>query len=211
PTPNGPNPASTELTIDFSEFAGGDTITTTHGVGVSLAARGELCADAIIAFDSSVPRGVQGDDLDLGTPNQTFGGPGVGVGGEAGPFQNDRPLGNVLVIQEDPTLEDDNPDPQDDCVSGGTIVFDFSQLSATGVKVTAVTVIDVDDTWQARSQFRLYGERGGLLKIFRPPVTGPNGVATMDFDVSGVLRMEVEERISIGIARILIEVPNGGS
>ena len=210
PGPNQPNPASSELTIDFSEFAGGDTITSTHGVTVTLAAKGRSCADAVIAFDSSVPHGVsQSDDFDLGTPNQAFGGPGQGSGGAEGPFQNDRPLGNLLVIQEDPALDDGNPDPQDDCVSGGTIVFDFSGLSATGVRVAGVTIIDVDDNWQSKSQFRLYGENDQLLAIHNPPITRPNGVATIDLgDVSGVLRMEVEQRISVAIARLLLEVPD---
>ena len=210
PNPNQPNPASSELTIDFSEFEGGDTIISTHGVTVTLAAKGRLCADAVIAFDSTVPHGVsRSDDFDLGTPNEVFGGPGQGPGGESGPFRNDRPLGNLLVIQEDPTLDDGNPDPQDDCVSGGTVVFDFAQLSATGITISAVTVIDVDDDWQSKSQFRLYGEGDELLAIYNPPITRPNGVATMDFGaVSGVLRMEVEQRISIAIARLLLEVPD---
>lgn len=210
PNPNQPNPASSELTIDFSEFAGGDTITGTHGVTLTLAARGEGCADALIAFDSTVPHGVAlGDDFDLGTPNQAFGGPGQGSGGAEGPFRNDQPLGNLLVIQEDPALDDGNPDPQDDCVSGGTVVFDFAELSVTGVTISAVTVLDVDDNWQSKSQFRLYGEDDRLLAIFNPPVTRPNGVATMDFgSVSGVLRMEVEERVSVAIARLLLEVPH---
>ena len=210
PNPNQPNPASSELTIDFSEFAGGDTITSTHGVTLTLAAKGETCADALIAFDSSVPHGVAlGDDFDLGTPHQAFGGPGQGRGGEEGPFRNDQPLGNLLVIQEDPALDDGNPDPQDDCVDGGTVVFDFGELSVTGITISSLTVLDVDDNWQAKSQFRLYGEGDQLLAIFNPPATGPNGVATLDFGaVSGVLRMQVEERISIAIARLLLDVPD---
>jgi hypothetical protein len=208
PDPNQPNPASAELTIDFSEFAGGDTITSTHGVIVTLAAKGKMCADALIAFDSSVPHGVSiDDDFDLGTPNQAFGGPGQGSGGADGLFRNNQSLGNLLVIQEDPALDDGNPDPQDDCVSGGTVVFEFGELGVTGVTISGVTVVDVDDRWQAQSQFRLYGEEDRLLAIFNPPVTRLNGVATMDFgDVSGVLRMEVEQRVSIAIGRLLLEV-----
>jgi hypothetical protein len=208
PRPNNPIPSGTDVTIDFSEFAGGDTVTGTRGVLVSLAGRGERCADAVIAFDSSVPHGVNRDDLDLGTPNQAFGGPGVGAGGAEGEFANDRPLGNLLVIQEDPTLEDDNPDSQDDCDAGGTIVFDFQPLGADGVSILAITVVDVDNPKQAKSQFRLYGEGDELLGIVNPPVTLPNGIATVDFGaISGVLRMEVEQRVSIAIARIGIRVP----
>lgn len=57
-------------------------------------------------FDSAHPTG---GDFDLGTPNQDFGGPGIGVGGEAGsPFQNDLAKGNILVVGEN--LFDSNGD-----------------------------------------------------------------------------------------------------
>ena len=53
-------------------------------------------------FDSANP----GDDVDLGAPNENCvdgPGPGVGEGGEPGkPGVNCNPLGNVLIIQEDP-------------------------------------------------------------------------------------------------------------
>ncbi|MGH7557183.1 MAG: hypothetical protein ACREMD_05300 [Gemmatimonadota bacterium] len=215
PDPSEPSPSGTGIMIDFSEFGGGDTISSTHGVVVSLVARGERCGDAVIAFNSSDPPGDSRDDLDLGTPNQAFGGPGVGDGGAAGPYQNNRPLGNLLVIQEDPDIQetpnfkDGNPDPMDDCDDGGTVVFDFRELSARGVTILGVTVIDVDDRKQARSEFRLHGEDDRLLGLLSPPVTGPNGVATIDFGgVSGVLRMEVEQRVSVAIARISIMAPD---
>lgn len=213
PDPNpGPSPSGTELTIDFSEFAGGDTVTSTHGVQLSLLAKGEGCADVAIAFDSSSPHGISNDDLDLGTPNQAFGGPGVGEGGGEGRFQNNRPLGNLLVIQEDPALDDANPDPQDDCDTGGTLAFDFRGLSAAGVTLSAITVVDVDNKKQGASEFRLYGEGDAILEIVNPPVTRPNGVATIDFgNMSGVERMELEERISIAIARIVIMVPDSAA
>jgi hypothetical protein len=209
PEPNEPSPSGTDVTIDFSDFSPGDTITNVRGIGVSLVAKGEHCADAVIAFDSGNPHGIARDDFDLGTPNQAFGGPGVGEGGADGQFRNDRPLGNLLVIQEDPAHEDRNPDPQDDCDAGGTVVLDFGNLGPAGVTVSTVTVVDVDDLNQSRSKFRLYGEDDELLGVVRPPVTLPNGVATVDFGgVQGVLRMEVFQRVSIAIARIGIIVPD---
>lgn len=209
PVPNNPSPSGTDMTIDFSEFAGGDTVTSTHGIEVSLTARGERCADAVIAFDTSVPHGDEGDDLDLGSPNQAFGGPGVGAGGAGGPFVNDRPVGNLLVIQEDPAYPDGNPDLQDDCSAGGTIVLDFGALSAAGVTLSTITVMDVDNSKQGRSEFRFYGEGDEVLSVVNPPVTGRNGVAIIDLGpVSGVLRMEVVQTVSVAIARIAITVPD---
>lgn len=209
PGPGDPTPSGTELTLDFSEFGPGDTITSSRGVEILLIARGDNCADAVIAFDSSTPSGsTQGDDLDLGTPNQAFGGPGQGPGGEAGPHRNDRALGNLLVIQEDPTLDDGNSNPMDDCTGGGTVAFDFGALSPTGVAISEITVLDVDDQWQSRSEFRLYGQEDELLGIVNPPVTGPNGVGMFDTGgVTNVLRMELEQRVSVAVARIRIVVP----
>lgn len=55
----------------------------------------------VLIFDSSDPTG---GDTDLGTPNQAYGGPGVGNGGAS----NDSPMGNVAIIAED--LVDRNGD-----------------------------------------------------------------------------------------------------
>jgi len=49
-------------------------------------------------FDSSHP---SGGDFDLGTPNEYYGGPGKGVAGGPGPTQNDKALGNVVIVSED--------------------------------------------------------------------------------------------------------------
>ncbi len=82
--------------------------------------------NAAVVFDSSDPSG--GDD-DLGTPNENFGGPGVG---DAGETTNKVALGHILIIAED--LVDKNPadglvdDPDDADNKGAYIDFDFSTL-----------------------------------------------------------------------------------
>ena len=55
----------------------------------------------VLIFDSSDPTG---GDVDLGTPNEAYGGPGVGNAGAS----NDTPMGNVAIIAED--LVDNNDD-----------------------------------------------------------------------------------------------------
>jgi len=210
PNPNQPEPATGDRSIDFDKFGGGDTITSVDEVRISLPVRGLRCADALIAFDSSVPRGAGEDDLDLGTPNETFGGPGVGAGGERGqPFQNDRPLGNLLIIQENPAHPDGFPDPQDDCQDGGTVAFDFSSSSAGGVVLTAITVVDVDDEeLSGGTTFRLFGPGRELLAVLHPPVTGQNGVASMSLGpTSGVVSLEIEMVKSVALDRIDFTVP----
>lgn len=209
--PDSPKPSGGDRVIDFERFGPGDTITAVDEVGISLPVRGARCADALIAFDSSVPHGAGDDDLDLGTPNETFGGPGVGEGGERDqPFQNDRPLGMLLIIQEDPGYPDGNPDPQDDCQDGGTIAFDFSLSSADGVVLTSVTVVDVDDQEMADgTTFRLFGPGSELLGVMHPPATGQNGVASMSLGpTSGVVSLEVEMIKSVAIDRISFTVPD---
>lgn len=211
--PDNPNLSGTEVIVDFQHFGAGDTITGSQGVDISLTDQGPTCAEAVIAFDSGVPHGDGDDDLDLGTPNQVFGGPGVGRGGESGPFRNDRSLGMLMVIQENPTLPDVNPDPVDDCDTGGTVVFDFAGLSATGVTVGVIRVIDVDDKPEADgTTFRMLGQGDVLLGEIHPPVTGPNGVAVVDLGpTTGVFRLEVEQDESVAVSRMVIAVPDSTS
>ena len=60
-------------------------------------------------FDSAVP---SGGDSDLGTPNKTFGGPGIGAGGEnMQPYENADALGKILILSED--LDSSDPDDAD--------------------------------------------------------------------------------------------------
>ena len=67
-----------------------------------------------IIYDSDCP-GVapfecSGDDFDLGTPNELWGGLGIGIGGEVGAFVNDTAQGNLLIIAE--RLTDVLPGPR---------------------------------------------------------------------------------------------------
>lgn len=211
--PNDPMLSGTEITLDFEEFAAGDTITESHGVTVTLTRAGATCAEAVIAFDSEVPHGNGDDDLDLGTPNEAFGGPGVGRGGRSGPFRNDRPLGTLMVIQEDPDLPDANQDPVDDCDTGGTVAFDFAALSASGVTVGVISVLDVDDQVEADgTTFRLFGAGNVLLREIHPPVTGANGVAAVNLGPTvGVLRLDVDQNESVAVSGVIFAVPDSTS
>ena len=188
--------SGTETFIDFEEFADGDTVTSSQGVPISLLRRGRRCADAITALDSGVPHGSGEDDLDLSSPNETFGGLGQGAGGERGrKYENGTPLGNVLIIQEDPAVRDDHPGPGDNCADGGLIGFDFTALSPTGVAVKSIILMDVDNRKEAdRIEIRLYGPAGQLLLSKRPPVTGSNGVVNLKLGpTQGVTRLEVDQ------------------
>ena len=59
-------------------------------------------------------------DLDLGTPNTSFGGVGVGAGGSAGALgENRNPQGNILIVSDD--LNPVTPD----AANRGTVTFDW--------------------------------------------------------------------------------------
>ncbi len=95
---------------------------------------------SIIIFDSANPTG---GDLDLGTPNETCGGPGQGSGGEAGqPGENCVARGNLLIVAEDIDDGDDDGlvDDPDDEAGGGVIRFDFDFV----VDLDEIVIIDID-------------------------------------------------------------------
>jgi len=123
-----------DTTLDFSPFGTGEKLSDL-GNGVTIEAwkrpynprprsNGSLrpwqpmvSATAMI-FNSSSPTG---GDEDLGTPNEDFGGPGIGIKGKEGsPVENRYPLGNVVIISED----DDSSDPDDEG-NGGSLIFNF--------------------------------------------------------------------------------------
>ena len=105
-------------------------------------------------LDSSISR-ASGEDPDLGT----FGGVRRGAGGEMGaPFENETPLENVLIVNEERFLVDsaapstigceDTPavEANDDDSQGDTLEFDFSLIKGGGtVTVNSVTYIDNDE------------------------------------------------------------------
>lgn len=92
-----------------------------------------------VVFDSSAPTG---GDLDLGTPNESAGGPGVGAGGESGPGANREALGKILVIAEDivDAGGDGLVDDPDDENGGGYVEFHFHEP----VVVFDLILVDID-------------------------------------------------------------------
>ena len=130
--------------IDFEGFSAGRIIDEQYsslGIHVSTVNSGGGPNLGVI-FDSSNPTG---GDTDLGTPNQDFGGPGVGAGGGAGqPGENSVAQGKVLIIQENGGDGDGNgiiDVPPDDEAGGGTITFTFDYPTA----VVSVGVLDIDE------------------------------------------------------------------
>ncbi len=133
-------------------------------------------------FDTSNPTG---GDNDLGTPNQDFGGPGVGVGGKAGmPGENSQALGKVLIISED-----NKPANPDDNAGGGTVIFTFD----LGIRMDEVHILDIDD-YTLAGTVRAYSDvnGGNLLVANRMAGLGDNSVQVVPVNATGVRRLEIE-------------------
>ena len=146
--------------------------------------------DAALVFDSANPTG--GDD-DLGTPNQTFGGPGIGLGGAMGSaFENDQALGKVLILAEN--LIDNNGDglvdnPDDADVVGSFIELDFTAIAP--VTISTITILDVEAD-EAAATVEFFDGGGASLDTLVLPAVGDNGLAMVDAGpVSGVFRIVV--------------------
>lgn len=152
-----------------------------------------LSVNPLIVFDSSHPTG---GDPDLGTPNEAFAGPGIGLGGT---ISNDTALGNVAIIAEDLVDSDSDglvDDPDDADLQGEFMEFDFSRIGKgnkkTTVTINSLTFMDVDAD---------EGEGGTFVELSGPslptnligiPSTGDNGVATISgIALSGVNLMRV--------------------
>lgn len=141
--------------------------------------------DAAVIFNSSVPTG---GDIDLGTPNMDFGGPGVGNGGRLGqPGANNVPLGKLLIVQErnDRNCGPGNNDfcTPDDEASGGVLIFEFDCPTT----ISDIVIVDADD-----------GNPSGAVLTFNQglsvvpvPNLGNNSTQTVYINQSGVTTMAV--------------------
>ena len=155
--------------------------------------------NSVVVFDSADPDRY---DRDLGSPNQTCGGPGVGAGGESGAAgENCEPLGNLLIIPvnlDDADL-DDRVDAPNDEAAGGVISFDFHEPAV----VHFLTLIDVD---QEATFLKLLTTEGGSELVWADDL-GNNSVQTLDLQAYGLVhRLDVCFGGSGGVARIGYEI-----
>ena len=180
-------PICTPAVIDFSGFGTGAVVSQliTQGVtSVSCVNNNSAHPNTCITFDSSAPTG--GDD-DLGTPNQAFGGPGVGNGGGLGEVgANMSALGNLLIIAENDTDADNDGmvDVPDDEGSGGTITMNFFQPR----EITSVRVVDIDVNEGGSIDLAIQG--GGSMS-FPLSKLGDNSVQDVAINVDDVTSITI--------------------
>ncbi|TDJ78474.1 MAG: hypothetical protein E2O39_01445 [Planctomycetota bacterium] len=193
--PAGAQPGVAAHVVDFEGIPTGTILSTvfaSDGAG-PIEVRGTNPAlgavNAAVVFDSSNPTG---GDFDLGSPNEDFGGPGIGDGGAAGsPFENALPLEKTLIVAENLIDSDGDGlvDDPDDSADSGTTRFDFAAIAP--VTMLAMTIIDVEDGRdQPTVEFR--DSSGLLIATVLLPFVGDNGVSVVDFGaIAGVFTVEV--------------------
>ena len=189
--------AAAQVTIDFEAFQTGERISVINTTAGDIAVFGTnpfgstIGQNTAIIFDSSMPTG---GDVDLGTPNMAFGGPGVGVGGASGPFVNDVPRGNLLIVASnliDANMDGFVDDPNDSSNPNTTIEFDFTAIGP--VTINGISVVDLEPNVSVDRSITFYDAADNQIGLpFMLPTMGNNGVADVDLgDIAGVVRMVV--------------------
>lgn len=171
----------------------------------------EAGTNAAVIFDSSCPpdgnpASCSGGDVDLGTPNQAHGGPGVGIGGTE---NNATALGKILIIGENLNDRDKDglvDDPDDASLPGAYYTFDFSKVQGGMVTINSVTVVDIEREGE---------DSGAIITLTGPnipastinvPRFGDNGVGVVsNIGAEGVTNMRIDFNHSGGLASIVFD------
>ena len=187
------------FTIDFEAFNTGDIVSeifitdpfeNAQVAGITMAFPN---SNAAMIFDSSNPTG---NDFDIGTPNEMYGGPGIGSGGAS----NDVALGKVLILSEDL----DASDPDDILEVGASFVFDFS--ANANVILNAFDILDIEASSNP-TIVNLYDYADNLIFSKEVAAGGDNSKLTVDLErTSGVVFMEIIMNSSGAIDNIALEL-----
>lgn len=170
--------------IDFENFSTGDIVSEIlitdpfENVQVEGITMAFPDSNAAMIFDSSNPTG---GDFDIGTPNEIYGGPGIGNGGAS----NNVALGNVLILSEDL----DQNDPDDILEIGASFVFNFS--ANDNVTLNSFDILDIEAASNP-TIVNLYDNEANI--IFSTDITpgGDNSKTTVDLNSTfGVAFMEI--------------------
>ena len=196
--------------LDFEGLAPGTVLTNLESnrgyTGIEVTGEHPSCPDqnAAVIFDSDCSEGCTGFDDDLGSPNHTFGGPGVGDGGEAGnTYANERSLGNILILHqycEDLGQGISSVVAPQDYFGASLITLTFPD----DVIIHSLTGIDIEAGETLTLHF--YNAKQELILSTEAPETGDNGVVTFapnNQEVHGVRKMTIEREGSGGIDEIV--------
>jgi hypothetical protein len=192
------------VTIDFAGLPKGTFVAEQFAsLGIHLSAVNHGGGpNALIVFNSAYPTG---NDFDLGTPNEDFGGPGIGAGGETGqPGQNSVALGNLLIIPEYSTdwNHDGRVDDPNDEAGGGVITFTFDYPT----EVVRLKVVDIEET--SPGSVVVLNAENQVVKSAAMLALGDNSVQTLNIDVQNVATLEIDLTGSGAITGLEVCLPD---
>ncbi len=187
------------VVIDFENYTAGDIVSEItftspfENVMVAGITTAHASQNAAMIFDSSNP---SGGDFDLGTPNEQYGGPGIGAGGAS----NDTALSNVLILSEDL----DSTDPDDILEIGASFLFDFSANES--VTLNNFDILDIEASSNA-TIVSLFDVDLNLLLSKEVMSGGDNSKVLVDLEnTSEVAYMEIVMNNSGAIDNIAIDI-----
>lgn len=175
------------------------------GVHLSCANNNPSHPDACLVFDSAHPTG---GDVDLGTPNRAFGGPGIGAGGGLGMHgANADSLYNVLIVAEDKVDADGDGliDDPDDEAAGGQFRMTFDDP----VDISTVKIMDID-LQETGCALVVVTDAGGGTIVREIPVMGDNSVQELAIEVPAAIEMTIDFVASGAVAEVTY-CPSGGN
>ena len=158
------------LTLDFEEFANGDIVTGSQGVGIS-GVNGSGGANPVVAFFTDP--GLNGEDPDLQAPFDPIPGdvPALGLtqGEQGNGAGGDNPV--ILIIQEDPNEcgATSCPSPDDEA-RGGAVTFDFTSFG--GVTLLTIDLFDIDDSFPSPESVTITSFDDGMTQLGTNTISG---------------------------------------
>ncbi len=152
--------------LDFDLYPAA-TIISSQYPGVHISTHDNHDFPAMI-FDTGNPTG---NDYDIGTPNEMYGGPGIGLG-----FCNAEFQGNALIISKDRHIPNETE---------GTLIFEFD----CAVLIRSIDFIDMEC---GHNTITLYNMDNEVIEVIDLPQFGENSFHVETIDIGGVYRMEVE-------------------
>ena len=174
------------VTLDFEDFANGDIVNGSQGVGIS-GVNGSAASNPVVAFFTDP--GLNGDDPDLQAPFDPIPGDLL-LGSDVGLTQGEQGQGAggdnpvILIIQEDPNQcgATSCPSPDDER-DGGAITFDFTSFG--GVTLLSIDLFDIDDSFPKPESVTITSFDGGMNElgtiIISGVLIGENAAGRLNF------------------------------
>ena len=152
--------------LDFDAYPPATIISNQYS-GVTISTQDNHYRPAML-FNTADPTG---NDYDLGTPNELYGGPGIGSG-----YGNDSYQGNALIISKDQHVPNETE---------GMLIFDFDCT-------TFIRSIDFLDMECGHNTITLYDIDHHVIDVINLPQYGENSYHVENVNQGGVYQMVID-------------------